>query len=75
MCVPCPTGETTCCRKVWGQCVCRKPLFKNCCKDMPDDLCAAKKKACRAALEKSRHWSSSQDTTQLAAGQRAWARG
>lgn len=46
-CVPCPKG-TTCCGKVWGRCVCRRPKFGKCCARVPDAACHAKNAGCYA---------------------------
>ena len=46
-CVPCPKG-TTCCGKVWGRCVCRRPKFGKCCASVPDAACHAKNAGCYA---------------------------
>ena len=46
-CVPCPKG-TTCCGKVWGRCVCRRPKFGKCCASVPNAACHAKNAGCYA---------------------------
>jgi hypothetical protein len=46
-CIPCPKG-TTCCGKVWGRCVCRRPKFGKCCSSVPNAACHAKNAGCYA---------------------------
>lgn len=68
MCVGCFSG-TTCCKRVWGACVCVLPKWKKCCWRVPDPICESENAACellkapirllletaRTALDSSRH--------------------
>lgn len=46
-CVPCPRG-TTCCGRVWGRCICYRPVFGRCCKTVPDVACHTANAGCYA---------------------------
>lgn len=50
VCVGCPNGFT-CCGKVFGKCVCKRPKWKNCCTRSPDPVCESENAACVALKE------------------------
>ena len=47
VCVGCPSGWT-CCRRVWGRCVCKRPGWNSCCRRITNPVCTAKNAACYA---------------------------
>ena len=50
VCVGCLAGST-CCGRVWGRCVCRRPRWNGCCHRVSDPVCEAANAACIALRE------------------------
>lgn len=48
-CIECLKG-TTCVKKVFNMCVLRRPVFGQCCTNVPDPVCLAQKEACKKTL-------------------------
>lgn len=43
--LPCPRGWK-CCKKIWGRCVCKRPIFRGCCKRIPNPICVKRNAIC-----------------------------